>query len=1077
MIDETKVTKGQKHKEPESSSEEMHEHKMRKHEEEYAISQTVMSEYAIVKPFFRKHFQNFIEAEIGSSIRMEAFLEPKNDHSMEIYLFKNGQILSSTPKVNILYDSGYISVCIRELNFDDCGAYKCIAKNPHGTCETNLNLSVIPAISKYLPQPPPQSQPLQQKQLYQETVHKEVIQTKTTEKIAESSRMGMAPIFRIPLHIPPLFFSEGEQVYMEAFIEPVNDPYLTIEWFHNRKPVVFTQRHQCKFDYGRISLRIQSVTIEDKGEYTVVAKNQFGQAESSATVEIVKMSDIKPSSFEAAQEISTYREEELYENKENLDRFYYEKQKTRREFEDVPETFSKPMFLTKMNSVRVEEGKTACLESRIEPALDPSLTIDWFFEDKPLKVGNRFQPYYHFGFVVLKILKTQPDDTGLYTCRISNQLGSAEMSASIICIEEVDIIEERVVDYSRSVTTKKETTEFDLKPQAPKFLRDLNDVEVIEGQKVHLESYLKPSDDPDLVVEWFKNNIALQKGSRYIEICDFGYVGLDILYVYPEDSGMYTVKATNKYGTASTSCIVRCMGTANLDTSTQNEICYESISRLESKKEKRVDQEIRITEPPKFLQPLKSANKIENESAHFETQLSPMGDESLSIEWYHNNYPLQCSSRISTLFNFGYVSLDIKNLQPSDSGIYTCRAVNRNGQATIAAMLNVSSTKTVLDETAFPESLEKISIFETKTFKRKEFEDDMVGSTKPVIIKQLQGTTNLEEGACSHFQCLVEPTRDETMTVEWFHNGNPLSVGSRYRTLFDFGYIALDIFKVTSEDSGIYKVKISNHLGSVQSEIQLNVIGRENIIRTSNQPSSLDKIQYLERTHKKKRVEEDVHVQEKPRFGVQLKSCAVHEGDPFSLKSTLTPLNDPTMKVEWYHNGQLLKIGHRFKSLYDFGYVTLDILYAYSEDSGVYECRAVNHLGEAVITCNIQVIERKTIDTSTIHDESLIRIRQIEQTKHSKRETQIFETTKPVFSKKLKSNYELKEGQSVLLECILEPVHDSTMVVEWYHNNVPIKTGHRFVVINEFGYVALKILYVYSEDSGSYYVRYALKIT
>jgi len=41
-------------------------------------------------------------------------------------------------------------------------------------------------------------------------------------------------------------------------------------------------------------------------------------------------------------------------------------------------------------------------------------------------------------------------------------------------------------------------------------------------------------------------------------------------------------------------------------------------------------------------------------------------------------------------------------------------------------------------------------------------------------------------------------------------------------------------------------------------------------------------------------------------------------------------------------------VGHRFRQKYDFGVATLDILYAYPEDSGTYECRAVNSLGSDV---------------------------------------------------------------------------------------------------------------------------------
>ena len=45
----------------------------------------------------------------------------------------------------------------------------------------------------------------------------------------------------------------------------------------------------------------------------------------------------------------------------------------------------------------------------------------------------------------------------------------------------------------------------------------------------------------------------------------------------------------------------------------------------------------------------------------------------------------------------------------------------------------------------------------------------------------------------------------------------------------------------------------------------------------------------------------------------------------------------------------------RFRTTHDFGYVALDILYSYPEDSGTYMCKATNEVGEAVNTCTIKV--------------------------------------------------------------------------------------------------------------------------
>lgn len=42
-------------------------------------------------------------------------------------------------------------------------------------------------------------------------------------------------------------------------------------------------------------------------------------------------------------------------------------------------------------------------------------------------------------------------------------------------------------------------------------------------------------------------------------------------------------------------------------------------------------------------------------------------------------------------------------------------------------------------------------------------------------------------------------------------------IGSRFRTYYDFGYVALDIIHVTALDSGEYTVRATNHLGTAHT--------------------------------------------------------------------------------------------------------------------------------------------------------------------------------------------------------------------------------------------------------------------
>lgn len=53
------------------------------------------------------------------------------------------------------------------------------------------------------------------------------------------------------------------------------------------------------------------------------------------------------------------------------------------------------------------------------------------------------------------------------------------------------------------------------------------------------------------------------------------------------------------------------------------------------------------------------------------------------------------ANRITTMHDFGYVALNMKYVNPEDSGTYTCRAINELGQAVTSAALIVQCKKII----------------------------------------------------------------------------------------------------------------------------------------------------------------------------------------------------------------------------------------------------------------------------------------------------------------------------------------------------------------------------------------------
>ena len=259
-------------------------------------------------------------------------------------------------------------------------------------------------------------------------------------------------------------------------------------------------------------------------------------------------------------------------------------------------------------------------------------------------------------------------------------------------------------------------------------------------------------------------------------------------------------------------------------------------------------------------------------------------------------------------------------------------------------------------ETQHETALHKIHMLEDSTRHTRREEEEFVVTQAPRFTTQLVGPARLMEGQSAHYECRIEPYPDSNLKVEWFHNGKPLQTGHRFRTTYDFGFAALDILTVYGEDSGEYTCRATNQLGTAQSGIALTVQPRSSIINETQHEGALEKLHYLESDSRyKRKSDDDQFISEKPQFGRPLRNANVIEGTPVHLEATLTPVNDPTMKVEWYCNGRPIPQGHRFKTTYDFGFVALDILYAHAEDTGTYMCKAKNAVGEAVTTSAVNV--------------------------------------------------------------------------------------------------------------------------
>ena len=253
------------------------------------------------------------------------------------------------------------------------------------------------------------------------------------------------------------------------------------------------------------------------------------------------------------------------------------------------------------------------------------------------------------------------------------------------------------------------------------------------------------------------------------------------------------------------------------------------------------------------------------------------------------------------------------------------------------------------------------------------------------------------------------------------------------------------------------------------------ISGGQGLLLDSDHEEALKKIKYLESKHQKT-AEEELSAPEAPQFGHPLRNATIEEGQPAHFETTLTPVNDGTMRVEWFCNGKPIPQGHRFRTTYDFGFVALDILYAYPEDNGTYSCVATNVLGTCKAECTLKVSGKSGLLLDTMDRDRLSQLKNLEHKERHRVDEVDAPITKPVFVTPLNSVDSAAENSHVHLECRLEPVNDPNLSVEWMVNGKEVRTGHRFRTTHDFGFVALDILGAYAEDSGTYMCRAVNKL-
>lgn len=895
------------------------------------------------------------------------------------------------------------------------------------------------------------------------------LETVEKPKEVEKEAVGQKPVFLTPLTSLENL-KEGDYAHLECRVEPINDPDLKIEWFINGKAIRAGHRFRTTHDFGYVALDILYVYGEDTGTYMCKATNKLGEAVSTCEIKVVSRRSIifdsqHPDGLEKIQKLEA------------------QVRPSRIEVEDTP--VSPPRFISELHGpAQLAEGQTAHFEGQVDPIHDPNLRIEFYHNGKPLPSAARFHMTFDFGYVSLDIQHLVPEDAGEYTAKAINALGQCKSSVSMMVLAKDSIITESQRPEGLEKIKQLESWQPSKRPeitdaatkQRPVFTQPLQNIDfVAEAQTAHFECRLIPVGDPNLKVEWFRNEKPLEDSSRITKQHDFGFVSMDIAHVREEDEGVYMCRATNPLGEAVTTASMRVRTKASIQVDTQHPEGMRKIMQLEQPLASRPGETEKAFEKPIFTQLLTGPSEIwEGQHAHFEARVVPVGDPSMRFEWYVNGQELKLGSRIKTTHDFGFVTLDIASTVTDDSGIYMCKAINNAGEAVSSTSTKVRGKSSIAGESLLPESWEKIQLKEAAMLQPPTLHSDASPQQAPVFVTHLQSHDKLVEGQHVHLEAQVEPRVDPNLRIEWFKNGISLTTGARLKSTFDFGLVSLSINSLRADDSAIYTCKATNLMGEAVSTCTLKVEDRHWLLGDSLHPESLQRISDLE-TPRQVRPEAGEPVFESPVFITHLNNVECKENDNVHFECSVEPSKDPTMQIEWFVNGKPLPVGARFKTTYDFGFVALDIIGAYAEDSGIYTCKATNNKGNASTSGSLKCTGTASMFLDTQHPQGKSGLEAVEGTEEAlanKYKRQVSKGDKeypaPTWIVPVAPENKLNEGEKLHLEGQVEPKDDPNLKIEWYFNGKAIAHGSRFKFTSDFGFVTLDLTEVYERDQGIY---------
>ncbi|XP_044159571.1 LOW QUALITY PROTEIN: striated muscle preferentially expressed protein kinase [Bufo gargarizans] len=393
-----------------------------------------------------------------------------------------------------------------------------------------------------------------------------------------------------------------------------------------------------------------------------------------------------------------------------------------------------PVIEIPLQSALVNAGSEVLLKCII--TAKPSPEVIWRKDRIHLKNSPTHQIRAEGERHTLVIRWALPSDSGIYTVTAKNEAGEAS-SCGALTIKPAPATESPAhrgtprdvlspitsddeylspqEDLSEPTTPQhgmagKTTIQHSVTFKAPpSFKVVLSDQMVFEGQEIILR--VQVQGEPKPMISWLKSKQQVKPGGKYhMTEEEEGVFSLQIAVSDKRDSGYYTCKAINEYGT----------------------------KQCEAKVEVRASSGSRTLE---VVTPLQDVSVCAGEAAVFECVVS--GPQDLDVDWMFRGKLLQpalldCKMR----FNGKQCLLLLNSVHEDDSGVYTCKLSTARDELTCSAVLTVHPSLAPL----FTRKMSDRDVIEGRTARM----DCKISGTPPPAVTWTHDGRAVEESESVH---------------------------------------------------------------------------------------------------------------------------------------------------------------------------------------------------------------------------------------------------------------------------------------------------------------------------------------